>query len=265
MADQECPCKQKLSEGEKGILKFGLTNEMLRNPNAAAIGIARQLGGSNTFKIEGLINAAQTGGATGVLNSALPSLQSAKNKIQSLQGVVTGFENECNRFKDPRQLVNIISSLSLYGELSCALGIEGLDIGGGLNVVNENGRLSINYAVVANVDLEKVLNQFSDGAGTATADAVQKLQAGLTDALSKIDQANAAIQGVVDTANAIQNEAANFIQKYTSINSLANLINEANGDPCFKLGSTLNGSLVSPDFLNAVRGGTPTGFGTSFR
>lgn len=266
MAEQQCPCKQKLTDGEKGILNFGLTSEMLKNPNAAAIGIARQLGGANTAKIEQLISAAQVGGPTGLLNSALPSLEQGKQKIAQLQGIVNGFEAECKRLTDPRQLVNIISSLSLYAELSCALGIEGLDIGAGLNVVNENGQLSISFAVAANVDLEKVLNQFSDNQlGTGLANAVQQLQSGLGSAFEKLDQANAAIQSVVDATTAMQNEAANFIQKYTSINSLANLINEANTDPCFKLGSTLNGSLVSPDFLNAVRGGTPTGFGTSAR
>ena len=265
MAEQQCPCKQKLTDGEKGILNFGLSSEMLKNPNAAAIGIARQLGGANAFRMEQLISAAQVGGPTGLLNSALPSLQQGQQKIAQLQGIVNGFEAECNRLTDPRQLVNIISSLSLYAELSCALGIEGLDIGAGLNVVNENGQLSINFAVAANVDLEKVLNQFDPGLGTATAGAVENLRAGLNSAFQKLDQANAAIQGVVDATTAMQNEAANFIQKYTSINSLANLINEANTDPCFKLGSTLNGSLVSPDFLNAVRGGTPTGFGTSAR
>lgn len=265
MADQPCPCKQKLTDGEQGILNFGLSNEMLRNPNAAAIGIARQLGGANAFKIEQLISAAQVGGPTELLNDALPSLLQGQNKLNQLQGIVNGFEAECNRLTDPRQLVNIISSLSLYGELACALGIEGLDIGGGLQVVNENGQLSIQFAVAANVDLERVLNQIDPGLGTATAGAVESLRAGLDSALKTLDEANAAIQSVVDLTTAIQNEAANFIQKYTSINSLANLINEANTDPCFKLGGTLNGSLVSPDFLNAVRGGSPTGFGTSAR
>jgi hypothetical protein len=265
MAEQQCPCKQKLTEGEKGILNFGLSSEMLKNPNAAAIGIARQLGGSNVNRIEGLISAAQVGGTSNLLSSALPSLENVKNKVGQLQGVINGFEAECNRLTDPRQLVNIISSLSLYGELSCALGIEGLDIGGGLQVVNENGQLSIQYAVAANVDLEKVLNQIDPGLGTATAGAVESLRSGLDSAFQKLDAANSAIQSVVDLTTAMQNEAADFIQKYTSINSLANLINEANTDPCFKLGSTMNGSLVSPDFLNAVRGGSPTGFGTSAR
>lgn len=278
MAEQQCPCKQKLTEGEKGILNFGLSSEMLKNPNAAAIGIGRQLGGSNAVRLESLIaSAGQTDMTTGLpspLAQALPSLQSAKGKMTQFlgdgtsqnPGVLKAFEKECDRLTDPRQLVNIVSSLSLYGELSCALGIEGLDIGAGLGVVNENGQLTINYAIAANVNLEKVLNQFSsDQLGTNIANAVEKLRANLDAAFQKLDQANAALQGIVDATTAMQNEAANFIQKYTSINSLANLVNEASTDPCFKLGSTLNGSLVSPDFLNTVRGGTSTGFGTSAR
>jgi len=76
-----------------------------------------------------------------------------------------------------------------------------------------------------------------------------------------LDAVNGEIAGLMNAAEALQNQAADFIQKYTSINALANLINEANTDPCFKLGSTLNGSLVSSDFLNAVRGGYSPGFG----
>jgi len=258
----ECPCKQSLTDGERGILNFGLTNEMLRNPNAAAIAVYRQLGGANGARIESLIQAAQVGGTSNALTTALPELNRVKSAINVLDNRVDAFENECNRFTDPKQLINIVSSLSLFAEMQCALGIQGLDIGVGLNVVNQNGQLSINYAVVANVDLEKILNQFSDNnLGTATADAVRQLQEGLGKITGVMDQANALIGGLMDAAEALQNQAADFIQKYTSINALANLINEANTDPCFKLGGTLNGSLVSPDFLNAVRGGTPTGFG----
>jgi len=269
MAETPCPCKQKLTDGEKGILNFGLSSEMLKNPNAAAINMARQVGGSNVTRLNGLIDAAGATPLQGqlppVLAQALPQLNQAKTKITQLQNTVTGFETECNRFTDPKQLVNIISSLSLYGELSCALGIEGLDIGGGLNVVNQNGQLSINYAVAANVDIENILNQFSDGSlGTDAAGAVQQLSERLNTAFQALDAANAAIGNVMAQASAIQNEAANFIQKYTSINSLANLVNEASTDPCFKIGSTLNGSLVSPQFIDVVRGNS-IGFGTSSR
>jgi hypothetical protein len=146
--------------------------------------------------------------------------------------------------------------------LSCALGIEGLDIGVGLNVVNQNGQFAIQGAVAANIDLEKVLNNFDGKSGTDLANAVQELQAGLDSAFAKLDEVNAKINELMDQAAAIQNAAADFIQKYTDISALASLVDLANNDPCFKLGSTVNGSLVSPQFINTVRGGSPTGFGS---
>lgn len=266
MADQQCPCKQKLSEGEKGILNFGLSSEMLKNPNAAAIGVVRQLGGSNGNRLATIIGNATANPPlpySQQITPLLPSLTALKDKIDQQSGIVNVFEAECNRMTDPQYLTSVISSLSLYGELSCALGIEGLDIGVGLNVVNQNGQLSIQAAVAANVNIEKILNQFDSGLGTDVASAVQSLQSGLDGAFAAIDQVNNAINGVMAEAAAIQNKAADFIRDYTNISSLANLVNNASTDPCFKLGSTLNGSLVSPGFLNVVRGGTPTGFGTT--
>ena len=264
MADPGCPCKQKLTDGEKGVLNFGLTKEMLNDPNAAAAGLARQLGGRNGGRLAGLIAAAPLD-PTGALTSALPSLQRMKNSLDSQGDIVDKFAAESARFTDARYLTSIISSMSLFGELNCALGIEGIDIGVGLNVVNNNGQFSIDYAVNANVDIEKVLNKFSDGSGSDLADKVKDLQSGLDSAFAAIDEANSKLNGIMDEAAAAQAQAAAFIAKYTSINSLANLINEASTDPCFKLGSTLNGSLVSPEFLNTVSNAGFGGGGTSNR
>jgi len=266
MADPGCPCKQKLTDGEKGVLNFGLTKEMLNDPNAAAAGLAKQLGGRNGGRLANLISSANpTTDPTGVLTSALPSLQRMKSSLDSQAGIVDKFAAESARFTDPRYLTSIISSMSLFGELNCALGIEGIDIGVGLNVVNNNGQFSIDYAVNANVDIEKVLNKFSDGSGSDLADQVRDLQSGLDGAFAAIDEANNKLNGIMDEAAAAQAQAAAFIAKYTSINSLANLINEASTDPCFKLGSTLNGSLVSPEFLNTVSNAGFGGGGTSNR
>ena len=267
MAEQTpCPCKQKVSEGEKGILNFGLSNEMLKNPNAAAIGAVRQLGGRNGGRLAAMIEQAGGGGVPGQLPSplvqALPSLQRGKNGIDQMSGIVDGFAAESERLSTPQGLLSTISSLSLFGELSCALGIEGLDIGVGLNVVNQNGQFAIQGAVAANIDLEKVLNNFDGKSGTDLANAVQELQAGLDSAFAKLDEVNGKINELMDQAAAIQNAAADFIQKYTDISALASLVDLANNDPCFKLGSTVNGSLVSPQFINTVRGGSPTGFGS---
>jgi hypothetical protein len=268
-AEKPCPCKQKITEGQKGILNFGLSSEMLKDPNAAAIGAVRQLGGRNGGRLANLIQSAGggtqlPGGLPSPLTQALPSLQRVQDKLGSLSGTVDAFAAESKRLSTPEGLLSTISSLSLFGELSCALGIEGVDIGVGLNVVNQNGQFAIQGAIAANVDLEKVLNQFGDGAGTELASNIEKLQAGLDGAFAKLDEVNNKIGEIVGMADALQNQAADFIQKYTNIQALADLITQSETDPCFKLGSTINGSLVSPQFLNTVRGGTPTGFG-SFR
>lgn len=252
-APKECPCKQNLSDKDRGILNFGLTNEMLRDPNAALVGVGQQLLGSNFSRIDGIIQRANLEGPEGGLYSAIPALENAKNSVAVMTQKVGLFGAASKQFTNPAYLTQIISSLSLYADISCALGIEGLDIGLGMSVVNENGQFAINFAVVANLDLERVLNQFSDGLGTDLANAVQNLQGQLGEVLAKFDAASAAIQSVLDATNAIQQEAANFIQKYTDISSLASLVDLANIDPCFKLGSTLNGSLVTPEFLDAVR------------
>jgi len=272
MADQPCPCKQKLTEGQKGVFNFGLDDakSMLQNPNAAAINAARQLGGANSSRIESLITAAKAtgpGGVQNVLFTALPSLEKMKTSITKQTGIVNAFENECNRFTNPRNLTSIISSLSLFAELNCALGIEGLDINVGLNVVNNNGQFSIDYAVNANINLQNILDEYGDGFGTATANMVSNLQAGLNDVFGKMDEANNALNKIMAESNAMQQKAAAFIAKYTSINSLANLVNQASTDPCFKLGATLNGSLVSSEFLNTVSnaGFGGAGGGTSIR
>lgn len=264
MANPECPCKQTLTDGEKGVLNFGLTKDMLKDPNAAAAGLAKQLGGRNGNRLADLITAAPLD-TSGALLSALPSLQRMKNSLDSQAGIVDAFAAESARFTDPRYLTSIISSMSLFGELNCALGIEGIDIGVGLNVVNNNGQFSIDYAVNANVDIEKVLNKFNDGSGSDIANKVRDLQSGLDGAFAAIDEANSKLNSIMNEAAAAQAQATAFIAKYTSINSLANLINEASTDPCFKLGSTLNGSLVSPEFLNTVSNAGFGGGGTSNR
>lgn len=271
-AEKPCPCKQKLTDGQKGILNFGLSSQMLNDPNAAAIGAVRQLGGRNGGRLANMIESMSVGGpggpvggiGGGLAGQALPALQRGQSKINNMNGIVDAFAAESARLSTPQGLMSTISSLSLFGELSCALGIEGLDVGLGLNVVNQNGQFAIQYAVAANVDLERVLNQISPGSGTQLAEGVLAVQGALDEAFAKLDEANAKINEVMQVADDIQNQAADFIQRYTNIQALADLITQAEDDPCFKLGSTVNGSLVSPQFLNVVRGGTPTGFG-SFR
>lgn len=253
MSTEPCPCPETVSDCDKSVLSFGLSTEMLRNPNAAAIAGVRQLGGANGARIADLIQRAQTGGAL----AALPSLQRMQSLITNQERMITAFENECKKFTSVQGLLSIVSNLSLYANLTCALGIPGLDIGAGLNVINANGQSSIQGVLAANVDLEKVLNSVSDGVGTDIAQSLEGIQGALGSVADSIDAVNAQVDGLMNEAANVLNEAASFVQKFTDISSLANLVNLGNIDPCFKLGAVINGSVISPDFLNAVRGVVP--------
>ena len=255
----ECPCKNTVTDGEKGVLNFGLTKDMLKNPNAAAIGLARQLGGSNGDRLAGLITSAND--PLNGLTTALPALTRIQSAVSSQNAIVNAFEKECNKFTTVRGLTSIISSLGLYADLACALGIEGVDVGVGLNVVNENGKFRLDYAVNANVDLEKVLNKFSDGAGTDLANAVKNLQSGLDEAFKAMDEVNNKLNEVINQAAGMQQQAVDFIRKYSDISSLMNLVNQASTDPCFKLGGTMNANLISPEFISTVEGAGLGGVG----
>jgi hypothetical protein len=226
---------------------------MFNNPNAAAISAVRQLGGANGARIQGLIEAATLGG----VGNAIPVISRIQQLLTSQEAIITAFENETKKFTTVQGLLSIVSNLSLYANLTCALGIPGLDIAAGLNVVNGNGQSSIQAVLAANVDLERVLNSFVPGTGTALAQSIQDFQGILGSIADTIEAVSGAIDGLMNEAAAVLAEATAFVQKYTDISSLANLVNLANTDPCFKLGSIINGNLISPDFLNAIRGVVP--------
>ncbi len=248
-----CPCPETVSDCDKSILSFGLTSEMFNNPNAAAVSAVRQLGGANGARIQGLIEAATLGG----VGNAIPVISRIQQLLTSQEAIITAFENETKKFTTVQGLLSIVSNLSLYANLTCALGIPGLDIAAGLNVVNGNGQSAIQAVIAANIDLERVLNSFVPGTGTALAQSIQDFQGILGSIADTIEAVSGALDGLMNEAAAVLAEATAFVQKYTDISSLANLVNLANTDPCFKLGSIINGNLISPDFLNAIRGVVP--------
>jgi hypothetical protein len=263
-----CPCKQKLTDGEKSILTFGLNDfqNLLNKPNETAIAAASGLLGKNSSRVAGLI--AANSSAAGQLNALLPSLQAAQAKFTAVGSAISKFDQECAKYKDPKQLARMISSLNLYGQFQCALGIEGVDIAVGMNMIQEDGKVSINTLIAAQVDFEALLNQIDPGSGTALAQnigqAIQGFQSGVSGVFEKIDAANAAVNGAVDAATAKLAEALSFIDKVTSINLMTNIISESD-DPCNQLSvdSTIN--LVDPQFTNTVRSALASSGGTSFR
>lgn len=259
-----CPCKQKLTDGEKSILTFGLNDfqNLLNKPNETAIGAASALLGKNSSRVAGLI--AANGTATGPLFALLPSLQAAQTRFTAVGAAVSKFDQECAKYKDPKQLARMISSLNLYGQFQCALGIEGLDIGVGLNMIQDDGKLSINALLAAQIDMEALLNQLEPGSGTAIVDGISAFQAGVDGIFQKIDAANAAVNGAVDAATAKLAEALSFIDKVTSINLMSNIISESD-DPCNQLSVDATVNVVDPQFTNTVRSALSSSGGTSFR
>jgi hypothetical protein len=265
-----CPCKQKLTDGEKSILTFGLNDfqNLLTKPNETAIAAAGKLLGSNSGRVAGLITGIESQGAQGALYSLLPSLQSAQARFTATQSALSKFDAECAKYKDPKQLARMISSLNLYGQFQCALGIEGLDIGVGLNMIQQDGKQSINAMIAAQVDLEALLNQINPGAGTALAgnlqNAIDSFQSGVAGVFEKIDAANGAVNGAVDAATAKLGEALSFIDKVTSINLMSNIISESD-DPCNQLSVDATVNVVDPQFTNTVRSALTSTGATSFR
>lgn len=267
-----CPCKQKLTDGEKSILTFGLNDfqNLLNKPNETAIAAASGLLGKNSSRVAGLVTALQSssGGGSTALQTLLPSLQAAQAKFTAVGSAISKFDQECAKYKDPKQLARMISSLNLYGQFQCALGIEGVDIAVGMNMIQEDGKVSINTLIAAQVDFEALLNQIDPGSGTALAQnieqAIQGFQSGVSGVFEKIDAANAAVNGAVDAATGKLAEALSFIDKVTSINLMTNIISESD-DPCNQLSvdSTIN--LVDPQFTNTVRSALASSGGTSFR
>lgn len=258
-----CPCKQKLTNGEKSILTFGLNDfqNLLTKPNETAISAAAALSGKNSARVAALLTQTTGGGS---LSEIAPALTAAQTRLTAVGAAVSKFDQECAKYKDPKQLARMISSLNLYGQFQCALGIEGVDIAVGMNMIQNDGKQSIQALVAAQVDMEALLNQFSPELGTSTSQAVAAFQGGIQDVFSKIDAANSAVNGAVDAAAAKMSEALSFIDKVTSINLMSNIISESN-DPCNQLSVDSTVNLVNPQFTNTVRSALSSSGSTSFR
>jgi len=245
-----CPCKQKLSENEKDVINFGLNDvvNILQNPNQAAINA-----------MDGLIKSNRLTGAA--LPGTITSLNNALTTLDKADESLTKFVGECNKLTDPQNLLRTISSMGLYADLTCALGIPGLDVTAGLGVVQRDGQMSLQVGLNAQIQLSSILKQIPSGATALSNDIIN----GLNAAGDALNQANAAINDVVAKTQQAQKQALDFVQKYTSINGLFNLVNLSNEDSCFKLGAAVNASLISPEFYQvATANATPQG-GTSTR
>ena len=256
--DTPCPCKQKLTDGEKNALTIGIRDitNIIQNPNGAALDAANRLLNSSDSSLSGLSALA---GPQGALGNAFTAIQGACAAFANSKNVINAFGAECTSLTDPKNLLRTVSSLGLAFDLQCALGIPGLDISGGLGVFNQNGQFSMTAALNAQIQLDNVLKDFNISGD------IEKLNNGLLGAANAINQASSALNAVTQATQQIQAEAFGLIQKYTSVNGLMNLVNISNNDTCFKLGGAVNASLFSQDFYQAAGVALPGQGGISTR
>jgi hypothetical protein len=253
-----CPCKQKLTDGEKNAINIGLADvaNIIKNPNGAALEAANRLFNSSDSSLSGLSALA---GPQGSLANVFTAIQGACAAFANSKNVINAFGAECTKLTDPKNLLRTVSSLGLAFDLQCALGIPGLDISGGMGVFNQNGQFAMQVALNAHIQMDNVLKDYD------LSKDIEKLNNGLLGAANAINNATTALNDVVQKTQQIQAEAFAFIQKYTSINGLMNLVNISSKDSCFKLGGAVNASLFSNDFYQAAGVALPGQGGISTR
>lgn len=280
MSSFPCPCKQEFSGAERDMVSFGLDNigSIIQNPVAA---ISNQNTSTITDNINrldrllGLAGATQGTGAGTLVNPTLNSLvndfTTTKTMLENQKTKVANFKAEADKFKDPQYLVNAISNLSIFGDVKCALGVSGVDITAGLNVVNDRGQFAMNYSFNANVNIQEFLKNFENVSGDSSlgqiGQSVGEIRNRLSGARDNLQTALSGLQNMISTTQSTIANAEAFVQQYSSVNTLAGLITEGVNDPCYKLGATINGDLMNNQFVNLVSNAAvaAAGGGTSNR
>lgn len=267
----ECPCGAQLSDADRSTINWGRDNPVFQNPIASQISNAQggfAQGLSKAQKVSGILNA--LGGDTSEMDALLRS-------IGNMQGALTNYSNTSNRlsglpFQDGTgpDLLSLVSTVGAAVNFQCALGIEGLDVGVGIGLMTENGKLKLNTAINVQANLNKILDQMgvSDASTFQEAkDAISGLLAEITKITNEINAIAGDINTAIDQVNGLFNDALDFLTQFTNINFAMNFSN----DPCTKFGVGFQQGILNPEFIERARRSNPLntapdpGFGTTTR
>lgn len=270
MADQtpECPCGTKLSDADKSTINWGRSNPVFQNPVASQINNA-QGGFANTTNQINRIT-----GALGALGGSTNELTTLTNRISNMQGILTNYENTSNRLSglpfigDGPDLLSLVSTVGAAVNFQCALGIEGLDVSGGIGLMTENGKLKLNTAIKVNADISKILSNVDTG-GTLSGilGQLQSLAADINNVTNQLNAIAGEINESINQVNGLYTDALNFITQFTNINFAMNFAI----DECTKFGVGFQQGILNPEFIERAKASNPLnnaanpGFGTSFR
>ena len=254
-----CPCKTKLTEAQKTLHNETSGTNLWQSPVSEKAGeVSGKLSQSLT-KIASLATIlsplSPDAPLTNPLGMALQAsginsetIQSLASNVGSMKSAVDGFKDEATRLSDPTNLMSTIGTMNLFGNIGCALGIEGLDIGISIGVVTENGKTSISVAGNVQANLDTMLDSLTSGGSESEIQtAINNLSSGIGDIQNKINESAGNLNGLVSAGQRKMAEAMSKITQFSQVNFLSNLIGEA-GDPCNSLASSVKGNLVSQDF-----------------
>ena len=262
----ECPCGAKVSDDQKNAVNWGRSNPVFQNPVASQINNAQGGFAGGLAKVDTIL---------GFLPGDTSQISKLKNTIGNMQGVLTNYSNTSNRLSglpftgNGPDLLSLVSTVGAAINFQCALGIDGLDVGVGIGLMTEDGKLKLNVAINAQADLNKILDKILAGGGTG-ADILNGVKSAVAE-IEKITNAINAIAGEInDSINAVNglfNDALNFISQFTNINFAINFSN----DPCTKFGVGFQQGILNPAFIEQARAANPLnqaanpGFGSTTR
>lgn len=251
-----CPCKQKLTDEQKTLVNSQNGKTFVQNTTGGAAGAVSSGLSQSLSRLTAIATAVTNPGGAGTIGNALGqtgvnvgTLNSVIGNVTTMQSAVNAFKSQADRLSNPQTLMSTIGSMNFYANLGCALGIEGLDVTLSIGVLTGNGQNAISVAGNVNLDLERLLDNFSKNpAGSGLESAAKDFNAGLDGISSKINQATGLLNDVTNKGISMASQAAAAIQNYTQVNFFSNLVGEAN-DPCNKMGVAVNGGgLLTPEF-----------------
>lgn len=265
----ECPCGAALSDERKNALNWGRNNPVFQNPMLDRISNAQGAFADSKAKVDNII------GILGALPGAnVGQLQQLSNTIGNMQGVLSSYANESNRLSGlpftggGPDLLSLVSTVGAAINFQCALGIEGLDVGVGIGLMTENGKLKLNVALNVQADLNKILSQIDPGGAVGgIMDKVNSLAADIGNIVNAINDIAGDINGALNEINGLYNDALDFLNEFTNVNFALDFA----VDPCTKFGVGFQQGIFNPAFIDQARAASPLnqsvnpGFGSTFR
>ena len=255
----ECPCPAAMSKEKKDAVNWGRNNPVFQNP------VAAQTSNAQGGFAAGLAKANQVSGVLSSLGGNTSQIDALSSRIGNMQGVLSNFSNQSNRLSglpftgNGPDLLSLVSTVTAAVDFQCALGIEGLDVGAKIGLVQEDGKMKLNVAIDVQADLNKLLDKLPQGDSTEPG-FLQKMQeglAGIQEGINKItnkmDEVAGGLNNAMDQVSGMFDDALDFVTQFTNINFAINLSN----DPCTKFGVGFKQGILNPAFIDQARNANP--------